>query len=76
MASAGPAKLSALAAELSWNEAAIFAVFCLHRRLYCFQYIGLAFCVAGIFFVGRALGVGVQGCVIVRVQWIARLRPG
>ncbi|CAE7214956.1 SLC35F6 [Symbiodinium natans] len=34
--------------------AAIFAVTCLHRRLYCFQYIGLAFCVAGIFFVGLA----------------------
>eukprot|EP00439_Symbiodinium_sp_Y106_P034613 s6177_g4.t1 len=34
--------------------AAIFAVTCLHRRLYCFQYIGLAFCVAGIFLVGLA----------------------
>ncbi|CAE7251183.1 SLC35F6 [Symbiodinium natans] len=34
--------------------AAIFAVTCLGRRLYCFHYIGLVFCVAGLFLVGLA----------------------
>ena len=38
------------------GEAAIFAVTCLHRRLCCFPYIGLAFYVAGIFLVAASSG--------------------